>query len=85
MTTAGQLALTSTQVVAVILDGNLSAETYVTTLIARAETLKDLNALITIDKAGALAAARNIDALRKNGMALPALAGLRLLLSAHRT
>jgi len=79
MTGAEQLALTSPQALAAIQAGNLSAEAYVTTLIARAEALKDLNALITLNKAGALAAARNIDAMRKAGTALPALAGLPIV------
>lgn len=79
MATAEQLALTSSQAIAAIRDGSLSAETYVTTLIARAEKLKDLNALITLNKTGALAAARSIDAMRKNGSALPALAGLPIV------
>lgn len=79
MTTANQLALTSPQVVAAIRDGSLSAEAYVTTLITRAEALKDLNALIVLNKTGALAAARNIDALRKNDAVLPALAGLPIV------
>ncbi len=79
MTEAEQLALTSTQAVAAIKDGRLSAETYVTTLLARAAALADLNAIITLNKAGALAAARNIDTLRKNGVVLPALAGLPIV------
>jgi mandelamide amidase len=79
ITTTNQLALTSSQVVAAIRDGSLSAEAYVTTLISRAEALKDLNALIVLNKTGALAAARNIDALRKNGAVLPALAGLPIV------
>jgi len=79
MSVADQLALTSSQAVAAIRAGSLSAEAYVTTLIARAEALKDLNALITLNKAGALTAARNIDAMRKAGTALPALAGLPIV------
>lgn len=79
MTSARQLALTSAQAIAAIRDGSLDAETYVTTLIARAEALRDLNALIVLDKAGALAAARKIDTLRGSGAALPALAGLPIV------
>jgi indoleacetamide hydrolase len=79
MTSAEQVALTSSQAVAAIQAGSLSAETYVTTLIARAEALKDLNAFITLDKTGALTAARAIDAMRKAGTALPALAGLPIV------
>ena len=79
LTTAEQLALTSSQAVAAMRAGTLSAETYVTTLIARAEALKDLNALITLNKAGALAAAKRIDAMRQAGATLPALAGLPIV------
>jgi mandelamide amidase len=71
--------LTSVQAIAAIRDGSLSAEAYVTTLIARAEALRDLNALIVLDQAGALAAARKIDTLRACGAALPALAGLPIV------
>ena len=50
-----------------------------TTLIARAEALKDLNAFITLNKTGALTAARAIDTMRKAGTTLPALAGLPIV------
>ena len=79
MTTSEQLALTSAQAIAAIQTGSLSAETYVTTLIARAEALKDLNAFITLNKTGALTAARAIDTMRKAGTTLPALAGLPIV------
>ncbi|MEO8188212.1 MAG: indoleacetamide hydrolase [Burkholderiaceae bacterium] len=79
MAPADQLALTSSEAVGAIRSGRLSAESYVTTLLARAEALKDLNALITLNKAGALAAARNVDAMRKSGSALPPLAGLPIV------
>jgi mandelamide amidase len=79
MTAAEQLELTSSQAVAAINAGSLTAEAYVTTLLARAEAMKDLNALITLNKTGALAAARNVDAMRKAGNALPALAGLPIV------
>jgi mandelamide amidase len=74
-----QLALTASQAVAAIRDGRLTAEDYLTTLIARAEQLADLNSLITLNKAGALAGARRIDALRASGAALPPLAGLPIV------
>jgi indoleacetamide hydrolase len=76
---AEQLAMSSAQAVAAIRSGRLSAEAYVTTLLARAEQLKDLNAFIVLDKAGAIAAARKIDALRSSGAALPPLAGLAIV------
>ena len=74
-----QLAMSSMQAVAAIKSGRLSAEAYVSTLLARAEQLKDLNAFITLDKAGALAAARAVDTLRSSGAALPPLAGLPIV------
>lgn len=79
MTAAEQQAMTASQAVAAIRAGSVSAEAYVTTLIARAEALKDLNALITLNKTGALAAAKKIDAMRAAGTALPALAGLPIV------
>ncbi len=79
LTTAQQLALTSQQAVAAIRAGNLSAEVYVRTLIARAEALKDLNAIITLNKTGAIAAAQNIDAMRRAGGVMPVLSGLPIV------
>jgi mandelamide amidase len=73
------LAMDSTQALAAIRSGRLSAEAYVAAQIARAEQLADLHALISIDKAGALAAARRIDAMRSSGVALPVLAGLPIV------
>ena len=78
-TPAEQLELSSADALAAIRSGRLSAEAYVGTLAARAERLADLNALITLDKAGALAAARRVDALRASGAALPPLAGLAIV------
>ena len=77
--TEEQLAMNSMQAVAAIKAGRLSAEAYVGTLLARAERLKDLNAFITLDRAGALAAARAVDTLRSSGAALPPLAGLPIV------
>ncbi len=74
-----QLALTATQAVAALKSGNLSATTYVTTLIARAKAVSDLNAMITLDEVGALAAAKQFDADRAAGKALGALAGLPIV------
>ena len=76
---AEQMAMSSSQAVAAIRTGRLSAEAYVNTLLARAEQLKDLNAFITLDRAGALAAARAVDALRSSGAAVPSLAGLPIV------
>ena len=74
-----QLALTASQAVEAIRTGRLSAEAYMTTLIARAEQLSDLNSLITLNKIGALAAARKVDSLRARGATLPSLAGLPIV------
>ena len=41
--------MSAAQAVAAIRDGSMSAEAYTQALIARAEQLKDLNALITLD------------------------------------
>ena len=74
-----QLALTATQAVAALKSGNLSATTYVTTLIARAKAVSDLNAMITLDEAGAMAAAKQFDADRSAGKTLGPLAGLPIV------
>ncbi|MEO8059617.1 MAG: amidase family protein, partial [Burkholderiales bacterium] len=71
--------MNSAQAVAAIRTGRLSAEAYVSTLLARAEQLKDLNAFIVLDRAGAIAAARKVDAMRSSGVALPRLAGLPIV------
>ena len=68
--------LGAAEAVAAVREGRVSAEAYVQALIRRAEQLSELNAFITLDKAGALAAARAIDADRGAGKALPRLAGL---------
>ncbi len=78
-TAAEQLAMSSAQAVAAIRSGRLLAEAYVNTLLARAERLKDLNAFIVLDRAGAVAAARKVDALRSSGAVLPPLAGLPIV------
>jgi indoleacetamide hydrolase len=79
LSTEQQLALTANQALAAMKAGTLTSERYVTTLLARAEALKDLNAFITLNASGALAAARQVDALRKSGAALGPLAGLPIV------
>ena len=74
-----QLDLTATQAVAAIRSGELTAETYVRTLLARAEAQRDLNAMIAVDADGAIAAARRVDAARDAGRTLPRLAGLPIV------
>ncbi len=79
LSTEAQLKLDATQAVAAIRDGHVTAEAYVSTLIARAKALSDLNALIVLDEAGALAAARAVDAARAAGTTLGPLAGLPIV------
>ena len=47
--------------------GEVKSETLVTEAVARAKAVAELNAFVTIDEAGALAAARRIDAVRPAG------------------
>ena len=79
LSTAEQLQLDSVQAVDAIRSGRIPAQTYVRTLLARAEALKDLNAMIALDAAGALQAAQRIDAMRDSGQTLPPLAGLPIV------
>lgn len=79
LSTEEQLALTASQVVTSIANGSLSAEAYITTLLALAERLADLNSIITLNKEGALRAAMDIDASRKAGNKLGTLAGLPII------
>jgi indoleacetamide hydrolase len=74
-----QLKLDATQAVAAIREGRVSAETYVNTLLARARALSDLNALIVLNEANAVAAARAVDVARRSGAPLPPLAGLPIV------
>jgi Asp-tRNA(Asn)/Glu-tRNA(Gln) amidotransferase A subunit family amidase len=78
-TTSAQLAMTASEAVEAIRSGSLSAETYVTTLLGRAEQLAALNSMITLNRAGAIAAARRVDAARASGATLPTLAGLPIV------
>ena len=54
------IAMTSSEAIAAIRSGRMSAERYVTAALDRAERLRDLNALIAIDRPGAIAQARRI-------------------------
>lgn len=74
-----QLDLTAVQAVAAIADGSLNAETYVSTLLDRADALQDLHALLAVDRAGAIAAARDVDARRDTQRPLRRLAGLPIV------
>lgn len=76
LSTPAQWELTATQVLVAYKAGNLTATAYVRTLIERAKSLSHLNAFITLDEAGALAAAQSVDAARAAGQTLGTLAGL---------
>jgi Asp-tRNA(Asn)/Glu-tRNA(Gln) amidotransferase A subunit family amidase len=79
LTADEQLALTATQALAAYKAGSLTATAYVTTLINRAKSLSELNAMISLDEVGALAAAKQVDADRAAGKTLGALAGLPIV------
>jgi indoleacetamide hydrolase len=74
-----QLALTATQTVDAIRTGRMTATQYTETLLTRADRLSGLNSMISLNRTKALAAARAIDAKRSRGDALPALAGLPIV------
>jgi mandelamide amidase len=73
------LALTATQVVANIKNGTLKAETYMAAMIARAKAASGLNAMIFLNEAEALKAAKAVDAAKAAGTPLGALAGLPIV------
>jgi Asp-tRNA(Asn)/Glu-tRNA(Gln) amidotransferase A subunit family amidase len=62
-----------TSAAAAIRTGAMTSESYVTQLLDRAENLSDLNAFITIDRAGVLEAARAADKSRAAGRSAPLL------------
>lgn len=76
---AQQYELTATQVLAALKTKTMTAEAYVTNLIARGESLETLNAMITWNKEKAIAAAKKIDSDRAAGKPLGALAGLPIV------
>ena len=78
-TRAEMTTMSSSEVVAAIRSGRMTAEAYVTSRLDRAERLSDLNAFIVLDRAGAIAQARLVDAMRAAGSALPVLAGLPIV------
>jgi Asp-tRNA(Asn)/Glu-tRNA(Gln) amidotransferase A subunit family amidase len=73
------LALTATQVVANIKNGTLKAETYMAAMITRAKAASGLNAMIFLNEAEALKAAKAVDADKAAGKTLGALAGLPIV------
>ncbi len=85
MDTSRQLELTAAETVAAIRSGGLGATELVTTLLARARAQSDLNAMILLCEADALAAAARVDAAVKAGAALPPLAGLPIVVRTTST
>ncbi len=75
---SAQLALNACEAIAAMRDGRITAQTYVQTLLDRAEQLAILNSLVAVND-GALAAAKRIDELRASGAKLPPLAGLPIV------
>eukprot|EP01133_Synstelium_polycarpum_P008084 gene8084-9495_t len=74
-----QLALSASDAVAAIANGNLGAVDYMHTLLAQARAQAGLNSLITLNADAALAAAARVDAARAAGQPLPPLAGLPIV------
>lgn len=74
------LELTATQAITAMKAGDITAEAYAATLLARADSLKFLNTLISLDAGQVLEAARSADLLRAAGGELGPLHGLPLLL-----
>ena len=72
-------ALTTVEAAGWIARGEITAETYISTMLARADRLKDLDVFIAINREGALSAARAIDLRRKRHRRLGALAGVPLI------
>ncbi|HWE49903.1 MAG TPA: indoleacetamide hydrolase [Bryobacteraceae bacterium] len=72
-------ALTAVEAAGWISRGEMTAEAYVSTLLARAERLKDLDVFIALNNEGALSAARAIDLRRKKKQKLGLLAGVPLI------
>lgn len=73
------LSPSATEVVAAVARGELSAVDHVTAVLARADDLADLHAVVALDRDGALAAAARVDAARAAGEPLGRLAGLAIL------
>lgn len=76
---AAQLELTASQALAAMRSGQISAQDYMRTLLEQAERVADLRSMISLDKAGAMEAARLVDEKRLRGEQLPLLAGLPIV------
>ncbi|MBW8832724.1 MAG: indoleacetamide hydrolase [Burkholderiales bacterium] len=73
------LELNASDAVEAIARGSVTAEEYMTVLLARAKALSGLNSIITLNEDGALAAAKEIDEARAAGKPLKRLAGLPII------
>ncbi len=73
------IALTATEAARAFCAGRLSSERLVSAYLGRISTHKSLNAFITVDERGALAAARDADAARKPGAPCGPLAGVPIV------
>lgn len=71
--------LTATEAAAAVCNGRISSESLVRTAIARARAHSELNAFVTLDEAGALAAARAVDARRAGGAPCRPLEGVPIV------
>ena len=70
---------TAASILSAVRDNTTSTVALVEAALERAERLADLNAFILLNREGALAAARKIDAARAAGETLPPLAGLPIV------
>jgi secreted PhoX family phosphatase len=68
--TSNLTALTATQAVAAMKQGDITAEAYANALLQRCAALKDLNAFLALDADRVLAAARAADKQRASGTTL---------------
>ncbi len=71
--------LTATQAAAGVCSGTFTSEALVSAYLARAKARTALNAFVTLDEAGALAAARAVDARRAGGASCRALEGVPIV------
>ena len=78
-TTPDIQALTATNVAAGVCSGAFTAESVVAAYLARARARPDLNAFVTLDEAGALKAARAMDARRASGQPCLPLQGVPIV------
>ena len=72
------LELSAVEALAAFADGSLTSEAYMQGLLGQADAMRSLNSWITLNAAGALEAARGVDAARTRGDRLGPLAGLPL-------